>query len=1322
MKLLQFLPALLFFLPAENVGALDHAELARFTHNQQQARELTRELITKHLDQQIRQLEENGLQELPVYSDVVELRHRLEQLATNKMRDVIATLKSGSDSEQPVSQKQLSRARELARGIAGELNAERHKLHRRLQIVKLSSQLRRMVQLQNVARNTTRSLPSQAPGQRAIKTQSAIDGQADVHALFLHLLESLDDTSRWDGAIGEGAGDAIRIINIAGLQQQLSDATTNLTKQRFPQAAQNQAVALRGMRATLFRLDQSMGIANDDRKTLLKSVVALRERQRDVYRQLKSSNPSDEVPEQIWHSQRQIHMELGELRNAFQTEFINYRIATEATAAAYRAQTESIRKAKGASVASQQQTIELLTELADRLANELTDDDLSAAQLSDLVSALKIAVERLQTATRAQKVIVKNVLTKSSQAATVQKQLAERMKSWSRNSRLPGELRVRLAAAARESVAASQQILVEPSKDSLRSAQETIAYASHVANVAFARENRRLLAVSMAEAARTGEALERIQAAQFQLAAALNAVKSGFYQDQSEREVQQLLWHNQHNLLQVLQKLDSQAMDTADDTLTETVSRLRSATDEWSHALTIDSNKELPEDVSSGNADLFRVAKDLSNVARQLRLYVNVKAKQLAEECDQHFIQTRQIRTALGEAIEDSSGQVPQLAAGLAEIRSHIVEARIQQLRAVGFRARADRLHAARELKRIRNIQGDANQTLTMLNFGESITPTKAAEAQQDVADAASLLARSVDGPLKDTLLQISANAEHAAEQLLVGDAKIADVARKQVATLLLRAIRTVANLSSVNAKTKGPRQSGDGIPDKTLQPLVTERINAASLLSQTANVRDSLAIALRLSKQAERQSGNSVAEARKTLRALANSEQIVKQQIKQLLTNSSEYLNRQSDTVADLAQQAAYITPQGAAAFREASQIAGKVAASKPDLSRLLNDNRRLHNLLQQAKNNLDQLSRQAEQDLSAASTLKHTAPGQQSYRNQLEQQADCLIRLVMADEQPSVDNPDQLRFSPKVQVPPAPKNPTIAQIEAAGKLLEAIREFAEFQRAIGKSTATVATQQQLANLTLRQSLESISRWHRHCRMRVPTADWFPGEVQGQKASVPGLGGKSQDAEDAVEGGLATSSTSEKRRQMGTRFVPLSAEFTAEVIAGQDIVSLARDIIRSNSPQPEDHANGGGSGDQQQSDSSDGGDESGESSSIDNSAQPDKSGPSTNDTSPQESDIQEQNVQPKEQKASPTNTTGQGNAVGGPEAEQESNGSNKPTSLDENNVDEKPDVKVKRFSQKPWFAQLPPAVRAAIRTRASPKPPTAYEETLRRYFENPER
>ena len=45
-------------------------------------------------------------------------------------------------------------------------------------------------------------------------------------------------------------------------------------------------------------------------------------------------------------------------------------------------------------------------------------------------------------------------------------------------------------------------------------------------------------------------------------------------------------------------------------------------------------------------------------------------------------------------------------------------------------------------------------------------------------------------------------------------------------------------------------------------------------------------------------------------------------------------------------------------------------------------------------------------------------------------------------------------------------------------------------------------------------------------------------------------------------------------------------------------------------------------------------------------------------------------------------------------------------------------DIQTRKLEQQPWFAKLPPELRAAIRADSQRRAPRAYEERLRRYFQ----
>ena len=51
--------------------------------------------------------------------------------------------------------------------------------------------------------------------------------------------------------------------------------------------------------------------------------------------------------------------------------------------------------------------------------------------------------------------------------------------------------------------------------------------------------------------------------------------------------------------------------------------------------------------------------------------------------------------------------------------------------------------------------------------------------------------------------------------------------------------------------------------------------------------------------------------------------------------------------------------------------------------------------------------------------------------------------------------------------------------------------------------------------------------------------------------------------------------------------------------------------------------------------------------------------------------------------------------------------------------ADHDTDVKARNFEREPWFAKLPPELRKAIQAKSRREPPRAYQQRLKKYFEN---
>ena len=221
--------------------AVDPEALETRQQNQQRARRMARELIDSILRVQIRQLEENGLTDMPLYHDVKTMQTHIGQLVETEMTQVVALLVEAQEtSSETVRQQKFLEARKLIREIIIQLAVERQKLLRRLKTAEIAEQVRRLIRLETTAQKTTTALPAQTPTLREQQALKTIEDQRDVNRLFLQLLETLADVSRWDGPIATGAANGIRILAAAETGKHLDEAVRRLTITEYTAAAVHQ--------------------------------------------------------------------------------------------------------------------------------------------------------------------------------------------------------------------------------------------------------------------------------------------------------------------------------------------------------------------------------------------------------------------------------------------------------------------------------------------------------------------------------------------------------------------------------------------------------------------------------------------------------------------------------------------------------------------------------------------------------------------------------------------------------------------------------------------------------------------------------------------------------------------------------------------------------------------------------------------------------------------------------------------------------------------------------------------------------------------------
>jgi len=133
---------------------------------QEKARGLATELVSSVLEIQLRQLKENQLEHLPIYSEIKSMRGNLDELVGREMQEVVRLLIEAQEGETAQRLQKVHQARDVIREVVVALMAERQKLLKRLHIARITAQVRQLILLERDTWNQTKGLPAAKIAQR----------------------------------------------------------------------------------------------------------------------------------------------------------------------------------------------------------------------------------------------------------------------------------------------------------------------------------------------------------------------------------------------------------------------------------------------------------------------------------------------------------------------------------------------------------------------------------------------------------------------------------------------------------------------------------------------------------------------------------------------------------------------------------------------------------------------------------------------------------------------------------------------------------------------------------------------------------------------------------------------------------------------------------------------------------------------------------------------------------------------------------------------------------------------------------------------------
>lgn len=537
--------ALLLALPAfaycadPAAGVVDVEVLRRKQEHQQRARDLARELVSSILDIQLQQLSENGLEHLPLYRDISQMRTHLDGLIEAEMADVVNLLLKAQDQLPAKREATFVEARKKTREVVVRLSIERQNLLRRLKTAEMAAQVKRLISLQTIVANATGSLPAQASSRQEGALVTIIQDERDVQALFGRLLEMLREVRGWGGEVGQGAAEGLAILRTAGVDEQLGEAIAELEMAEFNNASNNEAAVLKGLRLLLDKIEETQGLVSTDRELALERVRELAQQQQRLHDETQASKLDEPTIDKLIERQAAIQQEIGRLPEVLG----RVPAALPAVAAARRAASDASARIFDAkrdeALAQQKQVATQLANVEQQLLAAALRPDVaeSAAQLEKLAEVLAKAQQQIE---KAQALTAKAQPKSSEQlardAASHLTRAADELSQIKPDAPLPESVKLAIEEATDQTRRAAdgadkQDARPQQSKEALAEARRAQQHAQSEVAAALADARRNSPAARYQELSKAAEALDRAAGAQRDVAAQAAKAAEGLTPD-----------------------------------------------------------------------------------------------------------------------------------------------------------------------------------------------------------------------------------------------------------------------------------------------------------------------------------------------------------------------------------------------------------------------------------------------------------------------------------------------------------------------------------------------------------------------------------------------------------------------------------------------------------------------------------------------------------------------------------------------------------------------------------------------------------------------
>lgn len=469
--MLGLVPCLVIRPVDAQVSSSDAArETARKRVAQQQVRELAKRLVGEQLDLQMLQLQENGLDDLPLYAELAEMRANLDSLVEIHMQAVVALLNRLQSGDAVDERELLALAREKSREILVRLLVERQRLLRRLKMAELESQVGRLIERQTAVRDATAGLPGLAESARPSAAVDCREDQRDITVLYAQMTALLEDVAGWDAEIGREAAAALALLREQKGETELAAAVQGLADANWSVAVEHQNRAIETFEQLLARLRSVSGLLErsepSERNAALERLAARQEELRQRT-ELEAAHP--ETANRLVEEQLGIQKDL-EKTGANLPGAVRESLERAADAAGQAAE----QLFQGNAAEATQYQDQVLANIAEALARPVegaASEPLPAASGSqrDALSDLEEAAQSLRRAREKQSLASESARdNRISEAADLERQIASEVASIPDGRTLPDHVRSAIEEAAQK-VGEAAESLSKPGPDAASS-------------------------------------------------------------------------------------------------------------------------------------------------------------------------------------------------------------------------------------------------------------------------------------------------------------------------------------------------------------------------------------------------------------------------------------------------------------------------------------------------------------------------------------------------------------------------------------------------------------------------------------------------------------------------------------------------------------------------------------------------------------------------------------------------------------------------------------------------------------------------------------